>query len=424
MNLIVRITLLFVLVSLIVFGIGGAISYEILMREVKAEQQRFLEERLERIENLLEVRKPSDTIQWSKLIVIPLNESRNESRTFSDTLVMHSQLNRMEPHLRLDAIKNVGNQSYAISLYDVIIEEDDIREGLTESLTTMYLILLGAVLIIGLAVSYFILRPFNLTLAEIRKFSLRNPNQEITFPASSVTEFKKLNSFLTEMTEKVRSDYQSLKEFSENASHEFQTPIAIVQSKLEVLLDDEKLSEAQIEQLSSIQNAIRRLSNLSNSLALLTKIENNEFINLESIDVSSLLADLLEEFKELITLKSLTLSRTIDDKITFEADQVLIELMLTNLINNAIRHNWEGGEIKVVLTKSHLVISNSGPALAGKPQELFQRFKKSNQSTTSMGLGLAIVKKICDFYRYTVNYTFEKEKHTIQIDFPPLKEAK
>ncbi len=423
MNLIARITLLFVVVSLLVFGIGGVISYRILMREVKSEQQRFLEERLTRMEGLLERRRPTDTIRWSKLIVVPLQKLQAEARTFSDTLVMHSQLNRMEPHLRLDAIKNVEGKSYSISLYDVIIEEDDIRDGITESLTTMYLILLTAVLVIGFAASYFILRPFNLTLAEIKRFSLRNPHQRTSFPSSRVTEFKKLNSFLTEMTDKVKRDYQSLKEFSENASHEFQTPIAIVQSKLEVLLDDESLSETQIEQLSSIQNAVRRLSNMSNSLALLTKIENNEFINVEKIDINALLSSLLDEFKELLDLKQLSLKASLDHEVHLEADQVLIELMFTNLMNNAIRHNWEGGHIEVKLLQDQVMISNSGPGLKGDPKELFQRFKKSNQSSASMGLGLAIVKKICDFYAYEINYGEEQEIHTIHIRFEPLTQS-
>ena len=98
--------------------------------------------------------------------------------------------------------------------------------------------------------------------------------------------------------------------------------------------------------------------------------------------------------------------------------------MLTNLINNAIRHNWEGGEVEIKLDASQFSISNTGPKFSGKPEELFQRFKKSNQSSTSMGLGLAIVKKVCDFYQSEVSYKAENEKHTIQIRFTPLKESK
>ena len=417
MNLIVRITILFVFVSLIVFLVGGVISFNVMMREVNYEQRRFLTERLERMENRLDSRPVEDTLRWNKLSVVRLNNSVEESTTFSDTLVMHSQLERMEPHLRLDAIRNVNGVSYQISLYDIIIEPDDIRDGLVESLVTMYLILLGAVIVIGFLASYFILRPFNLTLDVIKNFSLTKPDQKLEFPKSNVSEFKRLNHFLAEMTSKVKSDYQSLKEFSENASHEFQTPIAIVQSKLEVLMDGENLTEEQIEQITFAQHTIKRLSNLSNALALLTKIENQEFANVSDIKLSETLSNILEEFKELIELKSIELKANIDEARMIKADLVLIELLLTNLINNAIRHNWEGGKIKVSLAKDALEISNTGPKLDIPGDELFERFKKSNQSAKSMGLGLAIVKKICDFYNYSISYQNDGDLHTIHIRF-------
>ncbi|WP_420318437.1 sensor histidine kinase [Ekhidna sp.] len=417
MNLIVRITILFVFVSLIVFLVGGVISYNVMMREVNFEQKRFLTERLERIEARLERRPVQDTLQWSKLTVIRLEDLAEESTVFSDTIVMHSQLEREEPHLRLDAIRTINGVSYEISLFDIIIEADDIRDGLEESLVTMYLILLAAVLIIGFLASYFILRPFNQTLDVIKNFSLTKPDQKLKFPKSSVTEFKRLNHFLEEMTSKVKSDYQSLKEFSENASHEFQTPIAIVQSKLEVLLDGENLREEQIEQISFAQNTIKRLSNLSNALALLTKIDNQEFANVSEINLSETLKRMLEEFKELIELKSIELVVDVNEGITLRADLVLIELLMTNLINNSIRHNWEGGNIKVSLNEESLKITNTGPKLEISGDQLFERFKKSNQSAKSMGLGLAIVKKICDLYSYEINYKNDDDMHTIHVRF-------
>ncbi len=417
MNLIVRITILFVLVSLVVFLIGGVISYNILMGEVNSEQERFLMERLDRMQLRLERRPPNDTIKWTKMMVVPLDDNVEDRDSFSDTLVMHSQLERLEPHLRLDAIRNINGKSYQISLYDIIVEADDIREGLTESLVTMYLILLAAVLIIGFLASYYVLRPFNDTLTAIKSFSLTKPDQKIRFPESNVVEFRRLNDFLTDMTNKVKSDYQSLKEFSENASHEIQTPIAIIQSKLEVLMDGDNLNEEQIQQLSFIQNTIKRLSHLGNALSLITKIDNREFVDEATIDLSATLNQMLEEFKELIELKEIKRNDEIVHGVTVQADRVLIELLLTNLINNAIRHNWEGGELQIFLKSDHLKIINTGPQLQISPDELFQRFKKSNQSAKSTGLGLAIVKKICDFYDYDLSYDSQNELHTIHIQF-------
>ncbi len=416
MNLIVRITILFVFVSLVVFVIGGVISFNVMMREVNQEQRRFLVERLDRIYRMVERREPKDTIKWSKLLVVPLDEFREEQLVFSDTLVMHVQLQRQEPHLRLDAIKNVGKQSYMISLYDIVIEADDIKDGLQESLITMYLILLAAVLIIGFLASYFILRPFNKTLAVIREFSLTKP-ESIRFPASRVYEFKRLNQFLKEMTTKVRSDYQSLKEFSENASHELQTPIAVVQSKLELLMDAENLREEQVNQINAVHNAVRRLSRLSRSLALLTKIENQEFANVSEVSLSIVLKRMIDEFKELMDLKSIGSCLKLNHDVKVQADEVLIELLVSNLVNNAIRHNWENGTIFIELGEDYLHVENTGPDLNTNPEMLFQRFKKSNQSTQSLGLGLAIVKKVCDFYNYQISYEQLNEKHAIHISF-------
>ncbi|MEO9485161.1 MAG: HAMP domain-containing sensor histidine kinase [Ekhidna sp.] len=417
MNLIVRITVLFVLVSLVVFLIGGVISYNILLGEVNIEQERFLSERLDRMQIRLERKPPDDTLKWTKMMVIPLDSFQQERQSFSDTLVMHSQLERLEPHLLLNAIRNINGKSYEISLYDIIVEADDVRDGLIESLVTMYLILLAAVLIIGFLASYYVLRPFNDTLAVIKSFSLTKPDQELNFPNSRVVEFRRLNDFLMDMTNKVKSDYQSLKEFSENASHEIQTPIAIVQSKLEVLMDGDNLTEEQIQQLSFAQNTIKRLSHLGNALSLITKIDNREFADEATIDLSVTLEQMLEEFKELIELKGIKKVEEVTQGVLVQADRVLIELLLTNLINNAIRHNWEGGELQISLKSDQLKIVNTGPQLEIPTRELFRRFKKSNQSAKSMGLGLAIVKKICDLYDYELCYENLDESHTIHVLF-------
>ena len=418
MNLIVRITIVFVIVSLMVFLIGGYISYTILTEEVTLEQQRFLIERLERVERVIENQEPTDTIRWGKLIVIPLDDLREEQRRFSDTLVMHSQLDRMEPHLRLDVIKNFNDRSYEISLYDIVIEPDDIKEGVQESLTAMYLILLGAVLVIGFISSYVILRPFNGTLSLIKNFSLTEPSSSVRFPRSRIKEFDKLNGFLNDMTSKVRTDYQALKEFSENASHEMQTPIAIIQAKLEILLEGGDLNENQINQLVTAQNTLKRLSSLGSSLSLITKIENKEFSEEEEVDVHETLSRMLEEFKELFELKSLEVTTTYETKdLVIRVNKVLFELLLTNIINNAIRHNLKNGKVIVTINERELVIANSGAELEMPPNELFRRFKKSNQSSQSIGLGLAIVKEICELYDYHISYSYQNKLHTVRINF-------
>ena len=182
-------------------------------------------------------------------------------------------------------------------------------------------------------------------------------------------------------------------------------------------MDADNLKEDQIAQISHAQSALRRLSNLSNSLALITKIENREFENPTDINLSETIGKMVEEFNELIALKSIEKEITIDESVFVHADSVLIEVLLTNLINNSIRHNVEGGKIHLSLQKHQLRIANSGPVLDIQGDELFKRFKKSNQSAKSMGLGLAIVKKICDYYGYSIRYQHQEGLHTIDVHF-------
>ncbi|ELR70062.1 twp-component sensor histidine kinase [Fulvivirga imtechensis AK7] len=417
MKLIFKITLLYLLITLVVFLLGGMITHQVIMREVVFEEQRFLTERLTSAIRMIEHRKLDRPFERDKIRIIPLDGQVEETPiTFSDTVVMHATLQRMEPHNKLDVIKKVGDRYYSISLYDLIIEEDDISDGVNESLLKMYLLLSVVVLVLGWIASLFILKPFNATLEQIRNFSLKK-NDRIVYQKSNTREFDKLNKFVEEMTDKVRSDYQSLKEFTENASHEMQTPLSITNGKLELLLESDNLSNEQVSLIISAQESIQRLSKLGKALSLLTKIENKEFESVEKVDMSELLSKLLADFKELTDLKSIKVETEIQDQVCVRMDSTLAAIMITNLIQNAIRHNNEQGMISITMTDKKLTIRNTGEALKSDPKVLFERFKKDNQSKESIGLGLAIVKKICEVSSFNISYEYQKKMHCITVIF-------
>lgn len=417
MNLVTRFTLLFVFVSLMVFVVGGVITYQVMKREIDAEQQRFLVDRLRQTERFIERRSPTQDLIRGKLMIHPLDEvSSDTTIVFSDTLVMHSTLQRLEPHLKLETTRTIEGRSYEVIIYDIIIEADDISEVVTESLTKTYLILLVAFTLLGLVASYFQLRPFRISLDIIRNFSV-SKKIDINFPRTSINEFRQLNKFLSEMIFRAQNDYHALKEFSENASHELQTPIAIMKAKLDVLLQDEKLNEEQLRTIDSLQLTTKRLSDLSSSLSLLTKIENKEFSKLEEVDVVKTYDQVVDGFSELLDIKGIRYGVEKKGDPVINADPVLIEILITNLINNAIKHNIPEGSIKTTITKDGFVVNNTGNPLQVDSSELFKRFKKSNQSDSSLGLGLAIVKKICDFYQFRISYENKSEQHSISIVF-------
>lgn len=391
------------------------------MREVVFEEQRFLKERLNSAMRMIEHRNLNKPFERDKIRIIPLGTTGEETDiTFSDTLVMHSALQRIEPHNKLDVVKKVGDQYYSITLYDLIIEEDDISDGVNESLIKMYLLLTAVVLGLSWIASMFILKPFNITLEQIRNFSLRKDDR-IIYRKSYTREFDKLNKFIEEMTEKVQVDYQSLKEFTENASHEMQTPLSIANGKLELLLESENLTDEQVLLIVSAQGSIQRLSRMGKALSLLTKIENKEFESIEKVNMSELLSKLLFDFKELTDLKSIKVKSDIQEDVYLQMDPTLAAILITNLMQNAIRHNYEAGKIKIKLTDKAFSISNTGGQLKSDPASLFERFKKDNQSKESIGLGLSIVKKICEINGFEITYKHEVEEHQIEVAFSNLR---
>lgn len=418
MKLIFKISLLFVGISSLVVLLGALITHRAMVMEIDKEEKWFLEERLNSTVRFLERRMPEHKIVRDKWAVTPLTGPAEPSGPFfSDTLVMHAMIQRPEPHLKLDAVRVINGQAYKIMLFDLIIEEDDIVDAVKASMIKIYVLLLGLSLILSFVASYYVFRPFQHTLAVIRNFSIKQEKVE-TMQKTSTAEFVKLNLFVEEMMRKAQRDYQALKEFSENASHEIQTPISIAQGKLELLMESSDLSEEQMELISSAEKALKRLSRMSNSLSLLTKIENQEFSDFNSVNVSQLISGLLFDFKELMELKSIQLVAEITPDVHVHGNQSLLEILVTNLLNNAVRHNRRGGVIHVVVDDARLEVSNSGAVFEGNPNELFSRFKKGSENPDSSGLGLSIVKRISEEHHFNINYSVVGEQHYLTVRWP------
>ncbi|NJL77475.1 MAG: HAMP domain-containing histidine kinase [Saprospiraceae bacterium] len=240
-------------------------------------------------------------------------------------------------------------------------------------------------------------------------------DKPMNLPQSNIFEFKQLNAFLVRMTSKARRDYQSLKEFTENASHEIQTPLAVAKGKLELLQQSNNLDESQSELLDASQKALTKISRLGQALSLLAKIDNQEFTAQHTIDFSTIVAHTLGIFEEIAALKGVTLETKIQTDVRVKMDATLADILVTNLVKNAIQHNTENGWIRIHLDEHQFEVTNSGEELHFPPDQLFMRFKKSNQSKGSLGLGLAIVKKICDVSQVQVQYDYADRVHKITV---------
>ncbi|MEO7263581.1 MAG: HAMP domain-containing sensor histidine kinase [Ferruginibacter sp.] len=306
-------------------------------------------------------------------------------------------------------------------MYTVLIRKSqEETEDLIKMIAWVTLGIVILLLLILFLINRFLLsrlwKPFDNTLAQLKQFNLSSKNN-ITPKHTDINEFTELNKSVLQMTERVKQDYESLKNFTDNASHEMQTPLAIINSKLDVLIQDETLSEFQMLQLQGVYNAMDRLSNLNQSLLLLTKIENSQFKEQENISLDALLKERLSEFEELFDAKKLVVNLDLAP-VHISANKQLLDILISNLLNNSIRYNIRDGDIFIHLKENRLSISNSSFLPALDKQKIFQRFyRHADTKQDGNGLGLSIVKQICTIAGYDVKYSFQNNRHCFEIDF-------
>ncbi|MDP4254196.1 MAG: HAMP domain-containing sensor histidine kinase [Bacteroidota bacterium] len=257
-------------------------------------------------------------------------------------------------------------------------------------------------------------RPFYDTLESMRRFNLAS--KQPLPPAGAGTgidEFESLDAAARQMTDHILRDYEMLKQFADNASHEMQTPLAIINSKLDLMIQDSALGERHLRQLQAMYDAVGRMSKLNQSLLLLTKLGNNQFNQVEDLALAPLIDAKLGQLEDLIHAKGLQVDSSLD-RIRTRINPYLADILLNNLLVNAIHHNRQGGRIQIRLQEDRLVISNSGDPLPFEPGALFNRFTRG-QHSEGTGLGLAIVRQICDNYGFPLQYSYENGMHSMSV---------
>ena len=344
MKLISRFILIYLIVTAIVLGIGGYISYFIIQDELNRELKWRFVDRIERVTYLLEQGHDLTAQEISQaedrnLVVRALPQKVENSTSIKDTSVYHDRLQQMEPNLKIDAYRTVDDTSYFISTYGALVESDDVMEAVVKIL--LWILGLQAIGAIGVGyiVSSRLFKPFRETLKKIKYFKLQD-KEPINAADTKVEEFDELNRFVEEMTRKAVSDYKNLKEFAENASHELQTPLAILKGKLELLTETD-LSQEQYQYVEDGHRAVKKLSRLSESLALLTKIENHEFTDTEEVDLTKLIEESTTSFEEFINLSGLTVEKDLEKEVKVRMHPVLAEIAMATssitVVGNANR---------------------------------------------------------------------------------------
>jgi signal transduction histidine kinase len=408
-NVIATIIVLLISAVFYYFFIKAALVHQ-LDKNIKVEEKEITDYIKEN--NLLP--EPSDSKDEQELYT-PVNNEKI-IRKFSNIELYNKTHDKNINYRQLEFPVMVNGKIYKADVRKSQAETEDIVQLVLEITLAIVLLLLATLFTINRFVLSKLWKPFNSTLQQIKQFNVSVKNDVHPEP-TNINEFAELNRAVSTMTKKASHDYNEIKSFTENASHEIQTPLAIIRSKLELLSQSENLKEEQMNAIQSISETTNRLSKLNQSLILLTKIDNRQFSKTEEVNMSLFTLHHLNNYEELLHAKEISLTKNIDKDVLVMMNETLAETLIINLLSNAIKHNINKGLITIELNKDHLCVSNTGRILHLNPDIYFERFKKESTSNDSMGLGLSIVKKICETYGFEVMYNYENILHVVTVNF-------
>lgn len=415
MKLLNKINRNYALLSSLIFLVGIIFIFIFMEYFISSEIDEKLEtQKLNVIKNLDQGLK----VEFTPFVEVKeiVNQNFNVEEGIKDTSIYNKFGNEFDSYRQLKTIYSNGNKSYLIIVRTDNIEKSDLlfTIGIPFSIILLLTIFISNLIVRKINIS--IWKPFYMNLEKLKNFSVENKDK-LSLINTDIDEFNDLNNSLIELTGKISKDYKKLKEFSENASHELQTPIAIIKAKIEAMLQDESLSSEAAAQLQTINSTATRLARINKSLTILSKLDSEEYEEKKVIALKNFIQKKVKDFIEIAESKRIVVEiKTLED-FDIRINEDHLELLLSNLFSNAIKHNYEGGKIIIDLHESAFTIKNTGMPLDKEPKKMFERFEKGKYSSESYGLGLVIVKEICDAYKIRIDYTVQDEWHEIRIVF-------
>lgn len=415
MKLQYKISIRFLIITVIVFTVAGVLFYVMLGMVVHQNMDEMLSSRKEGIISYLQTHTMSDSTYRSpdNGFVIHSYQGPDYSK-YTDTLIYEANDKEIVPCRKLSFTANANGRTYKIDIIQSLLETEDLIEVILYFMLGLFVLVVIILLTLNYRLSFSIWKPFFATLHQLKSFKI-GKTQNLQFPGTGTYEFDVLNETLNELTQKLQADFTTMKEFTENASHEIQTPLAVIKSKLETTLHDPTLPENHRKSVHAAYESAIRLSKLNEALLLLAKIENHQFTDERNIDLTIIIEDRLHLAEELFNLKNIQITVNITEPFRVNMSPYLAEILMSNLIGNALKHNIANGKISINGNRHLLSVSNTGDHLNIDPANLFKRFLKQSANSESTGLGLAIASEICSLYHLNLDYKYQNGVHTLSL---------
>lgn len=334
--------------------------------------------------------------------------------TYRDEMVFITEKSETEPARVLITIFRTEDERYMeLVVYTPTIEKLDLLRAILGWIIFLYVLLLLIILSINIWVFRKNMKPLYVLLKWLDSSQLGKKNEPLE-NTTKITEFRKLNAATMAFAERGEKLFEQQKTFIGNASHEMQTPLAICRNRLEMLMEDETLTEHQLNELIKTHQTLENLTRINRSLLLLCKIENGQFADTRSVCLNDILAHYLDDYKEVYAYRNITVTVTTDSSFCVEMNDSLVSVLVTNLLKNSFVHNIDGGFIYIKITANTFEISNTGEKPLDR-ERIFERFYQGQKKEGSTGLGLALVDSICKANHLKIDYTYVENRHIFTI---------
>ena len=402
--------LFFTLVSFI-------ISAVILQNEADKHMHRILENRFQHRERYIEHKleheprkmQDDDFARVKKVESIP----ENFHPVYTDTVMVNKQTQRENIYRKKTTYLTVNGTHYRLEMTKEADELYGFRDDVFHIVLPVFIILALAIFLTNYVLSGYLFDPFRRILKQMSQYRI-GQSGSLDHIKTSTYEFDRLKQLYENMRQRIENDYYQLKEYTENMSHELQTPLSIIQNKTESLLSANDLKPEQAEQLKSIYEETQQLSRMGRALNLITHIENQEFQNIQTINTASVIRSHVDNIREIAEMKQLDIETNLNEQHTMTIDAGLLDILVRNLLKNAMRYSHPSTTIYIETGEKQLQVINQGDEPQFPEEEVFKRFRKGKQNK-SLGLGLAIVKKICEVSNLHIDYKYREGKHIFTV---------
>lgn len=341
---------------------------------------------------------------------------RHSHYRYQDESVYIPEKREYEPARVITTIFNdAEGQYYELKVSTPSFEKADLFSAVLLWIVVLYVLLLLITVGITMLIFYRNLRPLYILLEWLDSYHPGVNPKPINNP-TRITEFKRLNVALQSAIDRSEQMLERQTQFIGNASHELQTPLAIIGNRVEWLLDESKLTDEQAMELYKINKTLSRAVRLNKTLLLLTKIENSQFIETSQVDLVAIVAETVESLSEIYLSRQIKFATDLPSKFEVQMNESLASTLVTNLIKNVYVHSEQGVEARAAIVGRKLIVENQGREMLDR-EHIFERFYQGSQRETSMGLGLALVAAICRHYNINIEYSFVNGSHRFVIDF-------